>query len=137
MTSPSLTTLLSLLSPFEILDSSSSNFSNETSTWAAQKNQHPEFIVRPSSVETLAKVLSHACATDVDFAIYGSGNGSASARDVLISMAAFDEFDFDKEKKILTIGAGQLWRDYYEKMEKVAPDYHGGWTFPPIARCTA
>lgn len=58
-------------------------------------------------------------------AIRSSGYGSASARDVLISMAAFDEFDFDRDSEVLTLGAGLLWRNYYEKMEQVAPEYHG------------
>ncbi|KIW87500.1 uncharacterized protein Z519_11823 [Cladophialophora bantiana CBS 173.52] len=57
-------------------------------------------------------------------AVLSSGYGSVSARDVVISMEFFDEFDSDNENGILTLGAGQLWRDYYDKMEREAPDHH-------------
>lgn len=69
--------------------------------------------------------MAYLSTTDLDIGVRSSGYGSASARDVLISMSAFDEFEFDKDKEILTIGAGQPWRDYYEKMEKIAPEYQG------------
>ena len=124
-TEPRLEPLLAQLLDSEIIRPSSSLYAAETSTWAAQKNQHPQVVLRPSSTQSLAKILAHVSSTDLDISIRGSGNGSASAKDVLVSMAAFDEFDFDKESEILTLGAGQLWRDYYEKMEKVAPEYHG------------
>jgi len=117
--------LKSLLSESEVISPSSALYKSETSTWAAQKNLHPHLVVRPSSIESLAKVLAFLSTTNLDMAIRSSGFGSASAKDVLISMAAFDDFEFDKEDEVVTLGAGQLWRDYYAKMERVAPDYHG------------
>ena len=120
-----LRSLLSLLPESEIILSSSDQYATATSTWAAQRNEHPKVILHPSSTQSLAKILAHVSSTELDVAIHGSGLGSVSAKDVLVSMAAFDEFEFDRKNEVLTLGAGQLWRDYYEKMEKVAPDYHG------------
>lgn len=117
--------LTSLLSESEIIQPSSPLYASETSTWAAQKNLHPQLAVRPSSTQSLSRILAYLSTTDLDMTIRSSGYGSASAKDVVISMAAFDDFDFDREKEILTLGAGQVWRDYYSKMEAVAPDYHG------------
>ncbi len=120
-----LTHLLSLLPDSETIHPSSNLYADETSTWAAQRNLRPRLVVRPSSTDSLSKVLKYLSSTDLDIAIRGSGNGSVSAKDVLITMAAFNDFVFDQENQVLTIGAGLLWREYYEKMEKVAPEYHG------------
>ena len=53
------------------------------------------------------------------------GFGSGSAKDVLISMTAFDGFEFDRENEVVIVGAGQTWEEYYKKMEEVAPEYNG------------
>ncbi|OQV05033.1 FAD binding domain-containing protein isoform 2 [Cladophialophora immunda] len=116
--------LRSLLSESEVILPSSELYAAQTSTWAAQKNLHPRLVVRPSSTQSLSRVLRYLSTTDLDMAVRSSGYGSASARDVVISMESFDEFEYDGEKEIVTLGAGQLWRDYYDKMEKVAPDRH-------------
>ncbi|KIW63905.1 hypothetical protein PV04_08871 [Phialophora macrospora] len=121
---PQFTYLLSLLSDSEIILPPSDLYNAETSTWAAQKNLHPRLVLRPSSTESLSKVIAYLSTTDLDISIRGSGYGSASAKDVVVSMAAFDDFEFDREDEVLKIGAGLRWRDYYEKMERVAPDYH-------------
>lgn len=114
---------LSILSQLEITLPSWDLYVSETSTWAAQKNRKPHAVVRPSSTQSLAKVLAHLATTDLDIAIRGSGFGSASAGDVLVYMVAFNDFEFDSENEIVAIGAGLLWRDHYEKMEQVAPEY--------------
>lgn len=124
--------LTSLVSAAEIISPTSDQYLSKTSTWAAQKNKHPSLVIQPTSTESLSKVIAYLSTTDLDIAVRGSGYGSASARDVLISMSAFDEFEFDKDKEILTIGAGQPWRDYYQKMEKVAPDYQGTFAVPVV-----
>ena len=49
------------------------------------------------------------------------GFGSASARDVLISMTAFDGFKYDGDKGTVELGAGANWAKLYTQMEKVAP----------------
>lgn len=45
-------------------------------------------------------------------------------------MTKFDEFAFDQENEVVTVGAGQTWEEYYEKMEKAASDYAGIPTLP-------
>ena len=117
--------LKTLVTPAEIITPTSDQYVSKTKTWAAQKNQQPSVVVEPTSIETLSKVIAYLATTDLDFAVRSSGYGSASAKDVLISMSAFDDFEFDSDSEILTLGAGQLWRDYFQKMEKVAPDYQG------------
>lgn len=42
-----------------------------------------------------------------------------------MSMTAFDQFDFNREKEQLILGAGQTWEDYYRKIEETAPEYSG------------
>ena len=50
----------------------------------------------------------------------------------MISMTAFDHFDFDRENEVVTVGAGQTWEEYYKKMEEVAPEYNGILILPNV-----
>lgn len=85
----------------------------------------PRLTIRPATIDSLSKVIAYISKTTLDFAVRSQGYGSASAKDVLISLTAFDEFAFDRENEIVTLGAGQPWGEYYRKMETVAPDYSG------------
>lgn len=102
-----------------------SSYNTESRTWAVQKNLHPRFVIRPTSLHSLSTTLAYLSKTQLDFAIRSQGFSSSSAKDVLISMTAFDGFDFDRENEFVTVGAGQTWRDYYRKMDETAPDYAG------------
>ena len=115
----------SLLSPEEIIEPSSASFHAESVTWAAQKNLHPRLVIRPTSVESLSTALAYLSNSTLEFGVRSQGFGSSSAKDVLISMTAFDRFDFDRENEVVTVGAGQTWEEYYKKMEQVAPEYNG------------
>ena len=121
----SLAQIKGLVKPDEVIEPSSSSYGTESATWAAQKNLHPRLVIRPQTIASLSKVLVYLSKTSLDFAIRGHGYGSSSARDVVISTTAFDEFDFDREQEVVTLGAGQTWEAYYTKMEQVAPDYAG------------
>ena len=114
-----------VLNSDEIIEPTAPNYAKESQVWAAHKNLHPQFIARPKSIESRSKLLSTLNETDVEFNIRGGGCGSASSRGVLISMSAFDGFEFDKDQEIVTVGAGQLWRDVDQKVEKYAPGYSG------------
>jgi len=46
-------------------------------------------------------------------------------QDVLISLAAYDSFEFDRTTETITIGAGQVWGEVDRKMEEFAPGYAG------------
>lgn len=113
------------LSPSELILPDSALYKEETKTWAAQRNLHPQILVRPQSVEQLARVLAYLNDSDLDFAVRSGGVGSSSAKDVLISMTAFNGFEFDAEKEAITIGAGQTWAEADLELEKYAPGYAG------------
>jgi FAD/FMN-containing dehydrogenase len=118
-------TAKSLLAKDEIITPGSPLYETESSVMAVQKQRSPKFIIRPTSVESLQRVLPHLASADLDFAVRSQGYGSSSAKDVVLSMSAFEEFEFDGENEIVTLGAGQPWSSYYENMERVAPNYTG------------
>ncbi|KAJ0417906.1 FAD binding domain-containing protein [Aspergillus carlsbadensis] len=115
--------LRSLLQSNEILTPDSPGYSSHSQTWAVQKQLAPRLVVKPTSVETLSKVIAHLYSTTLDFAIYGHGCMSTSAKDVLVNTSAFNDFHFDPHSESVTVGAGQTWADVYRKMEEEAPGY--------------
>ncbi len=122
--------LKSLIPAEDIIEPSSPSYRSESLPWAAQKDLHPRLVVRPTTLDSLSKTLAYLSKTTLNFAVRSQGFGSSSAKDVLISMTAFDDFVFDRENEVVTVGAGQTWEDYYTKMEKVAPEYNGTPTHP-------
>lgn len=117
--------LKSLLSQDEIITSTSENFREESLPWGLQKDLKPTLVIRPATIGSLSKAIAHLSKTNLDFGVRSQGYGSASAKDVLISLTAFDQFELDKENNVLTLGAGQSWGEYYKKMEEAAPDLTG------------
>ncbi|OGM48992.1 hypothetical protein ABOM_003141 [Aspergillus bombycis] len=117
------TTLRSLLRPDEIITPQSPDYKASIQTWAAQKQAHPPLAIRPTSVEALSKAIAYLYATSLDFAIYGQGFSSASAKDVVVNTSAFDDFHFDPQAEVVTIGAGQPWSAVYRKLAETAPEY--------------
>jgi FAD/FMN-containing dehydrogenase len=115
--------LKSILHTEEIIPPTSSRFRAEVLPWAAQKYLQPSVVIRPTSVTSLGKCLQYLSRTKLSFGVRSQGVGSASAKDVLISLSAFDGVEFDKQNETVTVGAGQSWGSYYAKMEKVAPGY--------------
>jgi FAD/FMN-containing dehydrogenase len=115
--------LATLVSPAEYLtaDQSQSGYAAESKTWSAARNEHPAVVVRPQTIETLSKVIKYLHDTNLDYKVRSRGFGSASARDVVISMTAFDDFEWDAATQTVTLGAGANWGKYYVEMEKVAP----------------
>ena len=109
----------------DLIEPSSPSYRSESLTWAAQKNLHPRLVVRPATLESLSNILAHLSNSPLEFAVRSQGFGSSSAKDVLISMTAFDEFEFDRENEVVTVGAKQTWEEYYRKMEEIAPDFNG------------
>ena len=117
------THLSSLLDPSEVISPTSPSYVQESQPWAVQKDRKPTLVIRPKTVHSLSKAVAYLSSIDLEFSARSQGFGSASAKDVLISLTAFDEFSFDREQEVVTLGAGQTWADYYEKMEKEAPDW--------------
>jgi FAD/FMN-containing dehydrogenase len=122
MSSKEIEHLKSLVTGPEIITPSSPAYKDESLTWASQRNKNPSIVIRPSSVESLSKVLAYISTTTLDFTVRSQGFGNASATDVIISLSAFDEFQYDAENETVILGAGQTWGDYYKKMEDVAPE---------------
>ncbi|KAF2116760.1 cysteine desulfurase [Lophiotrema nucula] len=112
-----------VLSPDEIIEPSDPNYSKESQVWAAHKDKHPQLVARPKSVESLSKLLKALNETNIEFDVRCGGCGSASSSGVLISMSAFDGFEFNKKEEYVTVGAGQLWRHVDAKVEENAPGY--------------
>jgi FAD/FMN-containing dehydrogenase len=107
----------------EIIDPADKSYANESRVWAAQKNLNPKLVIRPASEESLSKLLKFLSTTSLTIGVRSQGYGNASSKDVLISMTAFDTFSFNSDDKVVTLGAGQPWSGYYERMEKEAPGY--------------
>ncbi|KAL4795894.1 FAD-binding domain-containing protein [Aspergillus venezuelensis] len=123
MNEDALKTFRSLLSADEITTPDSPDYQSHSQTWAANKHRSPSVVIRPASTRALSKALAFLYTTDLDFAIYGQGFSSASARDVLINTSAFNSFHFDAQGEVVTIGAGQTWSHIYRKLAEVAPGY--------------
>ncbi|KPI38969.1 uncharacterized protein AB675_4445 [Cyphellophora attinorum] len=115
--------LATLVSPDEYLtpEKSESEYAAESKTWSAARNEHPAVVIRPQTIETLSSVIKYLHDTNLDYKVRSRGFGSASARDVVISMTAFDEFEWDAATQTVTLGAGANWGKYYVEMEKAAP----------------
>lgn len=120
-----ITNLKSLLSSEEIIEQGTPEYEHGTSTWDFASNLHPKVLLRPNSIGKLSKVIEFLAKSDLDFAVRSLGFGNASARDVLVSLEEFNDFEWDEERKIVTLGVGQAWVDFYRKMEKTSPDYAG------------
>ncbi|KAL4898881.1 hypothetical protein BDW74DRAFT_164353 [Aspergillus multicolor] len=123
MTGYHLATLRSLLQTDEIITPGSPDYQPSSQTWAANKHANPSLVIRPTSTEALSKALAYLYTTDLDFAIYGQGFSSASAKDVLVNTSKFNDFRFDAQAEVVTIGAGQTWSDVYRKLAEAAPEY--------------
>jgi FAD/FMN-containing dehydrogenase len=117
--------LRTLLATDEVIERDSPDFVHNSQPFATQKDLKPTLVVRPKTLDSLSRTVRFLGSSDLDFKVRSAGFGSASARDVILSMTAFDRFDFDQEKEQLILGSGQTWEDYYRKMEETAPAYSG------------
>ncbi len=109
MSPAELKSIQALVRSDEIITPEDAEYTAASSTWSIHKNKHPALIVRPKSLESLSKVLKALSTTDLEIDIRSSGFGSASAKDVLISLSAFNEFEFDRKNEVVTLGTGQSW----------------------------
>jgi FAD/FMN-containing dehydrogenase len=125
LTSSQISSIKSILSPDEIIDQLSPSYATESKVWSFQKNQHPELVVRPKTLASLQSVLVYLSDLDLDFAVRSGGVGSSSGKDVVLSMTAFSELEWDSDSETVIVGAGQTWGDVDLKMEEKAPGFLG------------
>ncbi|KAJ5513747.1 hypothetical protein N7463_003299 [Penicillium fimorum] len=111
------------LSSSEIIYPDSPLYESESCTWAAQKDLKPNIIARPCTPSSLASSLSFLSNSNLDWAVRSTGVGSSSASDVLISLSAFDKFEYNAEDQTVVIGAGQTWGEVDRKIEENAPGH--------------
>jgi len=114
-----------LLSEDEIIEPSSPYYPHQSRVWAYQRQQNPSIVVQPRSVASLQAIVKYLCESSLDFGIRSGGLGSSSAKDVGVSMSAFDNVVFNPEDETVLIGAGQTWGDVDRKLADVAPGYAG------------
>lgn len=107
----------------EILAPGDPEYGRQSQTWAAQRDLHPRLVARPKAIDSLSKLLGTLNETSLKVSVRSQGFGNGTAEDVLISMTAFDSFEYDLENETVTIGAGQPWATVDEKMEKYCPGY--------------
>lgn len=112
-----------LLSKEEIIEPSSPQYAQETRVWAHQKQRNPSLVVRPKSTSSLQSILKYLSESILDFGIRSSGIGSSSAKDVVVSMTAFNEVLFNREDETVFVGAGQTWGEVDSKLAEQAPEY--------------
>lgn len=113
------------IDPSEIISPSSEQYLADSQPWSSSRDLHPQLLVRPKSVDSLAKLVSDLSKTNLRYAVRTQGFGSASAEHVLISLSAFDEVKFNREEEYAILGAGQPWIHYHKRMKEIAPDWSG------------
>ncbi|EON68665.1 hypothetical protein W97_07923 [Coniosporium apollinis CBS 100218] len=112
-----------LLPAEEVIGPSSPLYKDNTLCWAYQKDLKPALVLCPTSLPSLQATLKYLSNSELDFAIRSGGCGSSSAKDVILSMSAFNDFTFNAEEETVLVGAGQTWGDIYRKMESLAPGF--------------
>lgn len=112
-----------LVDPSEIIAASSAEYADNVEPWSAAKNKNPRLVLRPTTEESLSKIVAYLATTNLDYNVRSRGFGSSSATDVLISLSAFDDFEFNQEEKYVILGTGSSWRSYYERMDKATSDW--------------
>jgi hypothetical protein len=99
--------------------------------WSQHAEAHPKLVVTPSSLPSLQATVKALYADEsLDFAVRNTGTGSASAKDVILSMHGFKSFSFDAASETAIVGAGLDWSEVEFLMAAQAP----GWALVG-ARC--
>ena len=131
MSSTTIDKLKTLLPPSEIHEQGTPSHRVQSLPWSQHAEADPKLVVTPSTLTSLQSTLKLLYEDPgLDFAVRNTGTGSASARDVILSMQGFKSFVFDKEAEEVTLGAGLDWGEVEVLMSAQAP----GWALVG-ARC--
>ncbi|RKK85544.1 hypothetical protein BFJ71_g14142 [Fusarium oxysporum] len=115
--------LTNQLSPNDLITRDHDDYSRHTATFSANANCQPAVVLIPSCADSLAEMMRFLYKSDLDFHIRGRGFKSPSARDVIVSLLGFTDFDYDAEKKLATVGVGMTWAEAAERMKELDPEY--------------
>jgi hypothetical protein len=92
--------------------------------WSQHADAKPKLVITPSTLPSLQACVKLLYADEsLDFAVRNTGTGSASARDVILSMRGFKSFSFDAASETVIVGAGLDWSEVELKMAADAPGY--------------
>jgi len=132
MSTPTTIALLkNLLPPSQIHEPGTPSYLAQSLPWSQHAEANPKFVITPSTLPSLQSTLKLLYSDpSLDFAVRNTGTGSASARDVILSMQGFKDFVFDEGAQIVTLGAGLDWGEVEVLMAAQAP----GWALVG-ARC--
>lgn len=129
--SSTLDNLKDKLDPSEIHSPGTAEYRDQSLPWSQHAEAHPKLVVTPSTLPSLqATVKALYADSTLDFAVRSTGTGSASAKDVILSMHGFKSFSFDETAEVVTVGAGLDWSEVEVHMAAHAP----GWALVG-ARC--
>jgi FAD/FMN-containing dehydrogenase len=127
----SLEQLKDQLDQSEIHSPGTADYRAQSLPWSQHAEAHPKLVVTPSSLPTLQATVKALYADEtLDFAVRNTGTGSASAKDVILSMHGFKSFSFDAATETVIVGAGLDWSEIEVLMAAQAP----GWALVG-ARC--
>lgn len=121
--SQALESLKSQLKTSEIHLPGTTEYHSQSLPWSAHNDLHPKVVLTPSTILSLQSIVKDLYSSNVDFAVRNTGTGSASAKDVILSMQGFKSFDFDAASETVTVGAGLDWSEVEELMAAQAPGY--------------
>ena len=130
MSSTTIAALKALLPPSEIHEHGTPSHRAQSLPWSQHAEANPKYVVTPSNLASLQSTLKLLYEDpELDFAVRNTGTGSASARDVILSMQGFKDFAFDKEAETVTVGAGLDWGEIEALMAAQAPGWAlvGAW----------
>jgi FAD/FMN-containing dehydrogenase len=115
----------------EIHSPGTAEYRAQSLPWSQHAEAHPKLVVTPSSLPSLQATVKALYADEaLDFAVRNTGTGSASAKDVILSMHGFKSFSFDAATETVIVGAGLDWSEVEVMMAAQAP----GWALVG-ARC--
>ena len=129
--SPSIERLKGHLDDSEVHLPGTAEYLAQSLPWSQHADAKPRLVITPATLPSLQECVKLLYADEsLDFAVRNTGTGSASARDVILSMHGFKSFSFDEASETATVGAGLDWSEVEVKMAADAP----GWALVG-ARC--
>ncbi|KAH8924353.1 FAD-binding domain-containing protein [Atractiella rhizophila] len=102
----------------------SSSFPPYTKQWSIHHSTlQPKVVVVPQNDSQLQGAVKLLYSSSFSFSVRSGGLVGSQNEDVILSLEAFSGFEWNEKEKTVLLGAGQVWRTVYEKMERLAPGY--------------